>query len=65
MLPDPFDALPSPEIPSSSLRQHLQTQLTNIQRRYATLSTRITTLETEHRRELDSERKLILQRTAR
>lgn len=46
---------------SSATEKHLRTQLDELQRRYNTLTKRIAALETDIGRELDSERKLILQ----
>ena len=41
--------------------RHLETQSTELQRRYNTLTKRIAALDTDIGRELDSERKLVLQ----
>lgn len=46
---------------SSATEKHLRTQLDELQRRYDTLTKRIAALDTDVGRELDSERKLVLQ----
>jgi hypothetical protein len=48
-------------MPTSATEQHLRTQQAELQRRYGTLTKRIAALDTDIGRELDSERKLVLQ----
>ncbi len=48
-------------MPTSVNMQHLKTQQGELRRRYDTLTKRITALDTDIGRELDSERKLVLQ----
>ncbi len=48
-------------MPTSTLETHLQTQAGELHRRYDTLTKRIAALDTDIGRELDSERKLVLQ----
>ena len=48
-------------MPTSATEKHLRTQLDELQRRYETITDRIAALDTDIGRELDSERKLVLQ----
>lgn len=51
----------SPAIPSAAAVRHMRTQLDELQRRFDTLTRRITALDTDIGRELDSERRLVLE----
>ena len=48
-------------MPTSATEKHLRTQLDELQRQYDTLTKRMAALDTDIGRELDSERKLVLQ----
>lgn len=52
---------PYPQSPGSSSRRHLETQHAELQRRYDTLTQRLAAVDTDIDRELDSERKFVLQ----
>jgi len=52
---------PSPMIPSAAAVRHMRTQLDELQRRFDVLTRRITALDTDIGRELDSERRLALE----
>jgi hypothetical protein len=52
---------PAPAPLSPSQRRHLETQLAELEKRRVTLTKRIDALDTDIGRELDSERKLVLQ----
>jgi hypothetical protein len=51
----------APTIPSAAAVRHMRTQLDELQRRFDVLTRRITALDTDIGRELDSERRLALE----